>query len=119
LNQILAASNPGEPLIVNPEDWWCNQPLRYLASSRPWVYVAGGARNEASRHPPADPKGVFYVGFSGEAWARDFGLEGPGPRRSDIVRDWTVRDAAGRPLLFIWQMKPAKTARETQRGYGE
>jgi hypothetical protein len=95
--QILWASPPGKKIQIWAEDWWCFQPLRYLAADCPQVEVSAAfpCPQNFSRSGKADL--VYVVDFDGGKRAGQ-----PGP--PNVTRAWVVKDGAGRPLLHIWQL---------------
>jgi hypothetical protein len=93
------AAGANGPVTVVAEDWWCYQPLRYLAGGRDnWQVVTAGAPTDVPRgHGP-----VFLVGFAGGEFEQRFGTD---TGKGDMEAPWVARDNAGRAVLLVWRRR--------------
>jgi len=89
--ELIAAAAPDEPITILAEDWWCYNPLLYLAAGRPNIEVWPLAS------APAVPTGrrCFIVGFHGglcDQWFAQLGQD---------VAAQPVFDYGSRPVLHV------------------
>jgi hypothetical protein len=88
------------PVVVLAEDWWCYQPIAYLARRTPRVTVelsddpVGRSLAIRRQNPKAD---VFAVGFDGAAY------ESKLSKLPVFQATGAAVDPTGRPILKTWQ----------------
>jgi hypothetical protein len=95
--------------VVLAEDWWLAGPLRYALAAHPNILVP-------EPHPALPPQAALeqilqhggYVVAWGEGSLRALVEQGvPPTQRAGFV----VVDGAGRPLILLWRLRPARPAR--------
>ena len=105
---IQQAASSDEPVTVVAEDWWCYQPLHYLAAGRDnWQVLAaeGWSAEQLASEARRAQGPVFLVGFVGGTFEQRFGSVA---EKGHVEAPWVVHDNAGRPVLFVWRQCGAR-----------
>jgi hypothetical protein len=99
----LGAASDSDPLrqtAIVAEDWWLYSPLFYLAAPRSDVSVLFLEELIRDDRLKSVGGGAYFVGFiDGPLETR---VRGSGPAR--FLKQWTVNDRAGQPLLKIFRL---------------
>ncbi|MBV9122987.1 MAG: hypothetical protein JO112_06505 [Planctomycetes bacterium] len=99
---IRAHIPPGASVRIMAEDWWTYWPIRYLAAGHPEIQVVSLENpcplDDELARPGSDFR--FVVGFAGGP------LEDACKDKATVLQRWTIRDNAGSPVLFVWELAP-------------
>jgi hypothetical protein len=109
LQQILRVSPPGMRIKIWAENWWSFAPIRYLAANYPEAHLIVVDGNGQLPHPKnqsfrGKPVLFFLVSFTEGNYARELDGQTPRPGQPSVVGSWDIPDAAGRPVLRVWQL---------------
>lgn len=107
---IVARNSDNESVILLAESWWLYWPMRYLAAGQGHIQVVAidSAGTAAALSTLGKGRRAFAVGFAGGT------LERLDERRQSTLRTWSLANAVGKDVLYVWELTPSATVRRTE-----